>query len=509
MKMKKSIPLIIGTFWAAGLAAQIMVLPLRVDTQNHTSYQWLGKAFSFYLISGLFLNDLPVVDHEEAQFVLNRNLIHFPFDITKATAMVLARENQADRLLWGEILYSDKSSSQIAINVFFIDIKGQIQKHLPVLKGNLKNIYQIQEELLREVIKVVAKEKTGIRFPELNMSLPDYEKFIKSLLVGDAGKKLDLLLSINEKDKRSDFLNFELAKIYLAKNDFVNSESYLNRISADLLFKGKKDFLLALVNFSNGNVDVALNQFIQLQRQNIYAVATNNNLGAIYLQKQDYQTAEKCLQYALYLKKDPEIYSNMILLLKAMDKNGQALEELNRALQLFPDDEKLLKLFAAFLTASENRESLYQAFQNFVPLISPIEESLPNQPLLKNPFQIKSLPGVFVDANSFYIEARNLFLENDFNGAMQKVEEAMEVNPFLNENHHLLALLYLQKQNYSQAEIYAQSALFLKENLDNYLLQIKVYKAWKDKEKFRATLARALQKFPQSTELQELKGRDL
>jgi len=507
MKMKKSVALIIGIFWAVGLTAQIMVLPLKVDAQNHTSYQWLGKAFSFYLISGLFLNDLPVVDHEDAQFILNRNLIRFPFAITKATAMVLAKENQADRLLWGEILYSVKSSSQISIKVFLIDAKGRIQKYLPVLKGNLKNIYQIQEELLKEVIKIIAKEKTGIRFPKLNMALPDYEKFIKSLLVVDAGKKLDLLLSINEKDKRSDFLNFELAKIYMDKNDFVNSESYLNRISADLLFKDKKDFLLALVNFANGNIDVALNQFIKLQRKNIYAVATNNNLGVIYLQKNDYQTAEKCLQYALYLKKDPEIYSNMIVLLKAMGQNSRALEELNRALQLFPDDEKLLRQFSIFLAASEKRELLTQAFRNFLSLPLQSEASLSIQPLLKNPFQIRSLPGVFVDSNSFYIEARNLFLENDFSGAMQKAEEAMEVNPFLNENHHLLALLYLQKQNYVQAEIYAQSALFLKENLDNFLLQIKIYQAWKDSEKFRETLALALHKFPQSAELLELKGR--
>jgi Flp pilus assembly protein TadD len=509
VKMKKNSALIIGILWAAGLTAQIMVLPLKVDTQNHTSYQWLGKAFSYYLLSGLFLNDLPVVDHEEVQFVLNRNLIRFPFDIAKATAMVLARESQADRLLWGEILYSDKSSSQIALKVFLIDVNGRVQKHLPLLKGNLKNIYQIQEELLKEVIKVIAKDKPEIRFPELNMALPDYEKFVKSLLVVDAGKKLGLLLSINDNAKRSDFLNFELAKIYIDKGDFVSSESYLNRIATESLFKGKKNFLLALVNFANGNVDVALNQFIQLQRQDIYAVATNNNLGVIYLQKSDYQTAEKCLQYALYLKKDPEIYGNLILLLKAMGQNSRALEELNRALQLFPDDEKLLRQFSVFLAASENRALLTQAFRNFLPLTPRNEEPLPVQPLLKNPFQIKSLPGVFVDSNSFYIEARNLFLENDFNGAMQKAEEAMEVNPFLHENHHLLALLYLQKQNFSQAEIYAQSALFLKENLDNFLLKIKIYQAWKEQEKLRETLALALLKFPQSAELLELKGRGL
>lgn len=505
--MKKIIVFISCILCTAGLTAQIMVLPLKVDTQNHSSYQWLGKAVAYYLLSGFQLNSLPVIDEEEIQLILTRNLVRFPFDITKASAMVLARENQADRLLWGEILYSAKSSSQISIKLSLIDIKGRMQKHLPVLKGNLKNIYQIQEELLKEVIKVVAKEKTGIIFPELDLALPDYEKFIKSLLLADAGKKLDLLLSISTENKSSDFINFELAKIYLNKNDFVNSESCLTRISDTLLYKGKKDFLLALVNFFIGNIDVALNRFIQLQRQNIYAVATNNNLGVIYLQKNDFQNAEKCLQYALFLKKDPEIYSNMIVLLRATGKKDQALEELNRALQLFPNDERLLKQFSVFLAASENQELLTQAFRNFIPLPPPGDESLSSQPLLKNPFLVRSMPGFFVDSNSFYIEARNLFMENDFSGAMQKVEEAMEINPFLNETHHLLSLLYLQKQNYSQAEIYAQSALFLKENLDNFLLKIKIYQTWKDNGKYKETLDRALQKFPQSAELLELKGR--
>jgi tetratricopeptide (TPR) repeat protein len=506
MIMKKNIALLAAIFCTAGLTAQIMVLPLKVDTQNHASYQWLGKAFAYYLLSGLSLNGLPVIDHEESQQALNRNLVRFPFDITKATAIFLARENQADRLLWGEILYSDKSSTQIAIKVFLIDVKGQVQKHLPMLKGNLRNIYQMQEELLKEIIKVLAPQKTTILFPELNLALPDYEKFIKNLLVVDTAKKLELLQSIKETDNLSGFLNFELAKIHLDKNDLASSEAYLKRIKADSLFRDKKEFLSALINFAYGYSDLALNQFIRLQQQNIYAVATNNNLGVIYMQKGDYPTAEKCLQYALYLKKDPEIFSNMVILLHLMGQNGRAAEELNRALQLFPNDDKLLKQFSVFMAASKNRELLAQAFRNLLPPLPQGEESLSTQPLLKNPFQMKPWPGIPDDSNAFHIEARSLFLENDFSGAMQKAEEAMEVNPFLNENHHLLAMLYLQKQNYPQAEIYAQSALFLKENPDNFLLLIKIYQAWKDKEKFRETLARALQKFPQSAELLELKG---
>lgn len=506
-EMKKIFLLLGWPLLAIGLAAKTMVLPLAVDTQNHASFQWLGKAVSFYLIAGLSQNSLPVSDEEEVQHVLNRNLIRFPFAFTKATAMVLAREGQAERLLWGKIYYSDKKSSQIQVQLFLIDFNGQTQKQLPLSKGSLHDIYRIQADVLKSAVKALGGGPQETVLPQLNLTLPEYEKFIKSLLLGDADKKLELLLPPSGKDSRSDFVNFELAKIYLAKRDLGKCASHLQQVTATLYFKDKKDFLLALVDFFNGDADMALNRFIKLQRQNAYPVATHNNLGVIYLGKKDFSTADKCLRYALYLKKDPEIYFNLIHLLQAMDRNESARQELPRALQRFPDHEKLLKQFSFFLAAAENRDVLSQAFRNVVPLAPAEEKVLPGDPLLMNPFQLKSSPEEAVPNNLFYIEARNLFLENDFDGAMQKVEEAMEGNPFQPENHHLLALLFLQKKQYAQAETYAQSALFLEETLDNYLLLIKIYQAEKEKEKFRQVLGLARQRFPQSPELLQLGGR--
>jgi len=79
----------------------------------------------------------------------------------------------------------------------------------------------------------------------------------------------------------------------------------------------------------------------------------------------------------------------------------------------------------------------------------------------------------------------------------------MEGNPFLAENHHLLALLALRKGEVERAGLFARSALFLSEALDNYLLQLKVAEAGRDREAFRATLEKALRKFPQSPELRQ------
>ena len=505
--MKKTTLLIVWLLAALGLAGKTLVLPLAVDTKNLASFQWLGKAISFYLIAGLSRNSLPVGDEEEVQHILNRNLIRFPFDITKATAMVLAAESGADRLLWGKILYSDKKSLQLQVQLFLIDIKSQTQVLLPLATGKLNDIYRIQAEALKTVAKAVGGGTAETVLPQLNLSLPEYEKFIKSLLLGDPDKKLELLLPAAGKDSHSDYVNFELAKIFLEKRDLEKCEAHLNLLADTLPFKDKKDFLLAMVNFFNGDADTALNRFIQLQRRNAYPVQTHNNLGVIYLGKGDFPMAEKCLRYALYLKKDPEIYFNLVLLLQAMERKELALRELPLALQLFPDDERLRKLFSFFLAAAENRVALGQAFRNYVPLSLTEENVPPGGPLLMNPFQVRLLSEAAVPGNLFYIEARNLFLEGDFDGSMQKVEEAMEGNPFQPENHHLLALLFMQKKQYAQAEIYAQSALFLEGTPDNYLLQIKIYQAEKEKDKFRKVLALALQKFPQNQELLRLSGR--
>jgi Flp pilus assembly protein TadD len=504
--MKKTVVFLVFLSLAAGLAAKTLVLPLAVASQDHASHQWLGKAISFFLITGLGQNGLPVSEEEEVQALLNRNLVRFPFDITKATAMVLAGESGAERLLWGKIVYGDAKSAEMQIQLFLIDIKEPRQRLLPLVKGSFADMFKLQEELLRYVVMALAPGQREIVQPRLNMSLPEYEKFIKSLLLSDAGKKLELLQTVPGSANRSDFVLFEMAKACLEKRDPDACRLNLERIADSLFFKDRKEFLLAMADYYGSDADAALNRFIRLQQANVFPVPTHNNLGVIYLAKGNFSLAEKCLRYALYLRKDPGILANLVLLLQAMGRGGEAQQELTTALRSFPEDGRLLKLFAASVNAAENREALGQAFRNFVPLPLPGENVLTVEAQAMDPFGLGAATDAAA-ANLSYIEARNLFLENDFEAAAQKAEEALEGNPFEAENHHLLALLYLQKQMLAQADLYAQSALFLAETLDNYLLQLKVQQAGMEREKFRKTLALALQKFPQSPELLKLSGR--
>ncbi len=504
--MKKRSALLIALLMSAGLSAKTLVLPLAVDTQNHPSHQWLGKAVSFYLITGLEQNALPVCEESEVQALLNRHLVRFPFAITKATALVLARKIEAEQLIWGKVLHSDKKSAPLQVQLFLFDVREPRQEPLPLVKGSFLEMFKLQEELLRHLVRAVAPVKREIVMPQLKMALPEYERFIKSLLLGDSGKKLELLLAAPGATSRSDFVHLELARAFLEKRDPAASRVHLQRVADSPFFRDRKEFLLALADHQAGDGNAALNRFIRLQQRNAFAAPTHNNLGALYLARGDFDLAEKCLRYAAYLRRDPGILTNLVLLLRAMGRNGAARQELAEALRRFPEDEKLLRLFAAELAAADNGGELARAFGDYAALPLPGEDAPAVAAQFLGPFAAPAAPDAAEDpaANLPYIEARNLFLENDFAGAAQKAEEAMEGNPFQAENHHLLALLALQKREVAQADLFAQSALFLAETLDNYLLQLKVHQAEKDRGKLRATLARALQKFPRSPELLEL-----
>ena len=80
------------------------------------------------------------------------------------------------------------------VQLFLINIAERTQKQLPLVKGNFVDIYRLQEELLKQVVRAVGGDLREVAMPKLNLTLPEYEKFIKSLLLSDADKKLELLL---------------------------------------------------------------------------------------------------------------------------------------------------------------------------------------------------------------------------------------------------------------------------------------------------------------------------
>jgi len=507
--MKKNICLSLCLITMFSLAAhsRTLVLPFMVDGKNHTSTRWLGKAISVYLISGLAQNQVPVFSEEEVQSILNQIRIPFPFDITKATAIKIAKQNQADYLLWGKILYNQDDPKQLSVQPFAVTLSKVEQKYLPLIKGNSQDIYKIQEEILKQTLRHIAPAQTTVILPAMRLPLSDFEQVTKSLLVTDREKKLDMLRPLSDANPLNDFADFELGKIFIEKSDWAQAETYLKQIPDDSPLAAAKSFLLSLIAFQSGNLDAAQNQFIALQQQNLFPSETNNNLGVIYFLKGDFPTAGKCLRYSLYLKKDPEIYLNNALLLQAMKTSEQARNMVIEALENFPDDEPLIEAFSYFLATASDRDTLAAVFKEYILGSSLGGDEWPApaaKPVMKDPFHFKALTNSGQEYRNYFNDARSLALEEEWDDAQKKAEAAMEINPFVSECHQLLAQIFLQKKNFLLAEMYGRSALFLKENAENYLSLIRTYQAAKLLPKLRETIRTAKEKFPDHKDIQAL-----
>jgi len=202
----------------------LLVLPFKVTSHQEMAHQWLGRAVSYYLTSGLEHNALPVLSDQQAAAILEMNHIMFPYHITKASVIRLARENRLGRIVWGEIILDDDThpftgQSPIRLRSFIIDADDLSQQYLPLITGNINDLFQIKNELLTSIVKKLnpgEQEVNSIHYPRFNLNYRGYELFVKSLLTNDLSKRIQLLekARIGNKEKNSRILNFELAKLY-------------------------------------------------------------------------------------------------------------------------------------------------------------------------------------------------------------------------------------------------------------------------------------------------------
>lgn len=492
----------IGAVGLLPLAGRTLVLPFRMETGGQTSSQWIGKAVSYYLISGLEENEIDTVSEDELQGLLNRNYLRFPYDFTKAYAIRIARQCSAKTLVWGEIRTSSPRG-KLQVTMECIDCEQFTFPELPPVSFRINDIYIMQGELLTMLVKTLDSKKDKVALPLLTMPLTDYEKVIKSLLVADPGKRNEILGSVSEQSRNSDLVNFLLGKNSIQKKSWEEAQKHLGRINDNLLFRNEKAFLLSYCDFHLNREDESLNGLIRLQRDNIYAVETNNNLGILYLRRKDYETAEKCFRYALYLKKDSRIYLNYIHLLQQAGKKEQAHALTVAGLGDFPDNETLMRVFVRNMLADPNREALYEVFKNYIPDVVLKEENFVLTPQMMTPFDGFGGPAAD-ESRMFHQDAMTLYREANYDGALEKVENALDINPFQASCHHLLSLVMMRKKQFLRAEMYACSALFLVDSAENNLLLAQVYDAIGDRERAGRVRREARKKFPDNKELQTL-----
>ena len=314
-------------FWLSGPALPgetktALVIPLKVSPAAEKAHQWLGRAISYYLIAGLQANRLQVVPDNQGISILETNHVMFPYHITKATAMQIAQQYRLNWLIWGEILLEHLDSepandSLIQVRAFIINLDEPSQKYLPLVKGHINDLFKIEEELLTTVVRTIEPleppgspgspgspqppEQTAnnLHFPQFHLDHRNYEIFIKSLLIKENKKRIALLEKAqkNQAGKNSDFLNIELAKLYVDSGKWEEAESLLDKIPADdqnvsPLVNREKLFLKGLAAAAQKDTAAAVKIFTTLLQDRQFSFAAHHNLGVLYFKDNEFKSAE-------------------------------------------------------------------------------------------------------------------------------------------------------------------------------------------------------------------------
>lgn len=476
-----------------GLFSQTMVMPFKVTPPENTTYQWLGRAVSFFLSIGLQLNSVKIFSETKLYSILHENNIDFPYHISKASGIKLGLENNIKFLVWGEII---TSSDQIELKPYVIDLKNFTQKYLPLLKFDIKNFFVLQQELLKDVLKFFGKINESVIYPQLNLDYHSYENLVKSFLVKETAEKISMLEKTYQSRQNSDFLNFELANAYLSIMNYKRAHFFLEKVSNSPPFIHKKNFLNALILYNHGYPNIAIETFIKLRKEDIYSIEIDNNLGAIYLKQKYYPVAEQYFLSALNKKKDPRIYLNYLKLLIDSGKIEKAINTIHIALSFFPSNEKIRELFYYYMGRDINKNVLTEVFKKYLPDLQIIEVQPEISIQLMNPL------GLPIDNSNHFQNELNIIMEHYYAGNFKKTlangEELLEINPFIPELHHLISSIFLKQEQMFNAEKYAISSNYLKKSKDNYLILIEIYKKLKNKKRRAEMKAEMSRLFPEN-----------
>ncbi|MCP4153557.1 MAG: hypothetical protein GY757_37865, partial [bacterium] len=391
---------------------------------------------------------------------LGRNHIIFPYHMSKATVIKLATDCGAGKVIWGEITAESETPSLLQVNAFILDLKNFSQKHLPLIKGDVKGLYKIEDELLNQICKQMMSPSVEINYPRFNLNYRNYEVFIKSLLLNDFSRKSDLLTKAFQEQKESDYLNFYLAVCSLESEEIEKAGSFLKRVGENLFFKHRTHFLGGLLNFYEGKHSSAVNRFLELSREGEYAFEAGSNLGVVYFYEGYYAGAEKYFRIALEQKREPGTYLNYIHFLLEREKGQEAARLLNEALYSYPEEDIFIDLFAWFLVHSGERERLNAVFSDYIPELE-LTGSLPDLDWeIKNPFVL--LPAaVPFSAREFEKQIED-FKAGKETVSLKQLNEMLEQNPFVSEIYHLISEIYKKDEQIYKSEAYRMAGDFLK-----------------------------------------------
>jgi len=191
-----------------------------------------------------------------------------------------------------------------------------------------------------EVGKAAAQYRAGMAGnPDDNIIKADYANLLmKEKRYDEAEEILKVLREMNPMDVGAHVNNL-LGSIYMAKGDFESAASCYRQ---GLEMEPENRMMKTLLAFScqrSNRLSEALEIYGQLEREDPDDHNVLFNMAMVYGMKEEYESSRRYFERAIKVKETPVVYYNYAFILSKAGEYGEAVEKMNKFLEMYPPDD--------------------------------------------------------------------------------------------------------------------------------------------------------------------------
>ncbi len=358
---------------AASLPRTILVLPFE-NKSARADVSWISESFAETLTTRLSGSGRHVLGRNERDTAFDQLGIPAGTPVTLASTYKIAETLRADWVVTGEFtLQGDALKTRVRV----LDV-AKLRLTLPMEEnGGLADLIDLQTRLAWRILAtqdpefmVGPEEEFQRLFPRVRLDA--FENYVRGIIATDAESRVRFLSEADRLDPSDHRPALELGRFYYDEKDCENSARWLRRIEARDANYSEALFMSGVNEFFLGNEAAAEEAFRALSQQ-MPINEVWNNLGFVQARRGRLQEATASLERAYQGDPtDPDYSFNLGACFWYGRSYQKAVQYLQEAVQLAPDDPETHRLLAAALvgavgdSAGRQRESRWLAAQEGV-----------------------------------------------------------------------------------------------------------------------------------------------
>ena len=267
-----------------------------------------------------------------------------------------------------------------------------------------------------------------VLFPD-NLVLKD-ELCYNMELEGDIDGAIDLCNELIDKDPYSHEYWFTLGRLYSIKSEFDKAiEAFDFALTCDDSDPELK-ILKAYCLYMNENYEKALEVYQDIDATSEMAERIKPLMAECYIKLEDFEGAYNLLKDIIGKKataNEPAAYINFIRCCAETERDREASKTLNKAVELFPNNVRILSLLALTYVENGKDKQAIETTERLFDILDKGENYLPE------------------DYESLFHAGQYLYMKGDIDKALKYYKKVYAVNPDLPYMHLHMAMAYLAK----------------------------------------------------------------